>query len=79
MATQEEEFHTDLLETMIDNNNRTKTPFFKKETLTSNLYHCGKNGRQKRNANNVTTKNFIHPPVTTNAQKKKTDVANERR
>ena len=32
----------------------------------------------KRNANNVTTYNFIQPPVTTNTPIEKTKVANER-
>ena len=33
----------------------------------------------EHNANNMTTDTFVHPPVTTNTQREKIDVANERR
>ena len=45
MVTQKEEYYIDLLETMIEHNVRSKTPFVKIETLTSNKYDRVRNRR----------------------------------
>ena len=45
VVTIKEEYYTDLLETMIKHNDRSRTPYFKRENLTSNQYDRGRNGR----------------------------------
>ena len=45
MATQKEEYCTDLLENMIENNDHLNTQFFKRENLTSNEYYRRRNLR----------------------------------
>ena len=45
MATQEDEYLADILETIIEHNDFHKVPFVKRETLTSSNYDRGRNGR----------------------------------
>ena len=78
MATQEEEYYTGLLETMLEHNDRTKTPLSKEKLQQEINIIVEETEEGKLNANNVTTDTFIHPPVTTNIPSEKTDVANER-
>ena len=78
MANQEEEYYTDLLETMIEPNDRTKTPFKKEKLQQAINTIVEETEEEERNANNVTTDTFIHPPISTNAPREKTYVANER-
>ena len=82
MATQKEEYHTDLLETLIEHNNCSKKSI-SKEKLWQEINIIVEETEYeerdaKRNTNNVTTETFIQPPITTNTPREKTDVANER-
>ena len=67
MVTQEEEYYTDLLETMIEHNDLTNTPFPKKKLRQAINTIMAEMEEGKRNYNNVTTDTFIHPPISTNA------------
>ena len=78
MANQKEEYYTDLLETMIEHNDRSKTPLSKEKLQKAINTVVAETEDKKRNANNVNTDTFIHPPVTTNTPREKTYVANER-
>ena len=68
---------------MIEHNDRSKTPLskekFQQEINTIVAEIEDEEQYSKRNANNLTTDTFIQPPVTTNTQRDKTKVANERR
>ena len=78
MATQEEEYYTDLLKNMIEHNDCTKTSFSKEKLWQVINMIVAETEEEERNANNVTTDTFIHPPITKNTPREKTDVANER-
>ena len=78
MAIQEEEYYTDLLEAMIENNDRKKIPFSKEKIRQAINMIEAETAEEERNANNVTTDTFIHPPVMTITPREKTDVTNER-
>ena len=71
MATQEEEEYTDLLETMIEHNDDTKTPLLKEKLPQVINMIMAETKEEERNANNVTTETFIHTLATTNAPKEK--------
>ena len=78
MATQKEEYYTDLLETMIKHNYFSKTPLSKEKLLQGINTIVAETEDKERNINNGTTETLIRPPVTTNAPREKTDIANER-
>ena len=82
-ATQEDEYLVDLLETIIEHNDRHETPFSKqrlRQVVNTIVAETEEEERDaKLNTNNVITDNFIQPPVTTNTPREKTDVANQRR
>ena len=79
MGTQEEEYYTDLLETMIEHKDGTNTPFSKDKLWQAINTIVVETEEKELNANNMTTDNFIQYPVTTNTPREKTDVANEKR
>ena len=68
----------DMLKTMIKHNDRSKTPFSKEKIRQAINTIVEETEDEERNTNNVTTDTFIHTPVTANAPREKTDVANER-
>ena len=83
MDTQKEENYTDLLETMIEHNDLSKTPFPKEKlwkSINAIVSEIEDEERDAgRNANKVTTDTFIQPPVTDNTPREETDVENESR
>ena len=80
VATQKEEYYTDLLETIIEHKDRSKTPLSKEKlwqainTIVEEMEdeECD----SKHNNNYVITYTLIQPPVTTNTPREKTAVAN---
>ena len=78
MDTQKEEYYMDLLQTMIEHNDRRKTLFSKEKLRKAINMIVSETEEEECNANNVTIDTFIQTPVTTNTPREKTDVANER-
>ena len=64
---------------MIEHIDRLKTPLSRNKLWQEINTIVEETEDEERNANNVTTDTFIQPPVTDNAPREKTDVANERR
>ena len=69
MTTQEEEYYMDMLETMIEHNDRTKKPLSKDKLRRANNMVVAETEEEESNANNVTTDTLIQTPVTANASK----------
>ena len=59
MVTQKEEYYTDILETIIEHNDRSKTPFPKEKPRKAINTIVAETEDEERNANNVTTDTFI--------------------
>ena len=78
MVTQKEEYYTYLLENMIKHNDCSNTPLSKEKLQQAINTIVAETEDEESRANNMTTDNLIQPPVTTNAPREKTDVANER-
>ena len=83
MAPQKEEYYKNLLETMFEHNDCHNVTFSNEKLRQAVSKIMAETEEEewdaKRNTNNVTTDNFIQPPVTTNTPRKKTDVADERK
>ena len=75
MATQEDEYLADLLETTVEHNDFHKTPFSEekiRKVVNTIVAETEEEGRDsKSNANNVTTENFVQIIVTTNTPREK--------
>ena len=69
----------DLLQTMIEHNDRRKTLFSKEKLRKAINMIVSETEEEECNANNVTIDTFIQTPVTTNTPREKKDVTNERR
>ena len=78
MDTQKEEEYMDLLQNMIEHNDRRKTLFSKEKLRKAINMIVSETEEEECNASNVTIDTFIQTPVTTNTPREKTDVANER-
>ena len=83
VATQEDEYYTNMLETIFEHNDLHNVPFYNEKLWQSVSTIMEETEEEecdaKRNANNVTMDTFIQFPVTTNTPRKKTNVTNERK
>ena len=82
MATKKEKYYLNLVETLMDHNDCHNAPLSNeklRQAVSTVIVETEEEERDtKRNVNNVTMDTFIQSPVTTNTQRNKTDVPNER-
>ena len=82
MSTQKEEYYRNMLETIIEHNNRHNVPFSKKklrQSFSTIMVKIKEKERDaKRNTNNVTTDTFIQSPYMSNTTRNKSQVPNEK-
>ena len=78
MATQEDEYLADMLETIIEHNDRTKTPLSKEKLQQEINKIVAETEKEECNANNVTKDTLFKLPVTTNTPREKIKVATVR-
>ena len=82
-ATEREEYHTKMLDSLLDHNDRHVTSLSSKsfqEAVIRVLTETKEEEKDaKRNINIITEDTLFHPPLTINTQRKDTNESNERR